>query len=170
MTIKQGGVGCGALVLALAAFGVYRVAMPWETYRFGGYLVQRNRWTERVRLRVGETWQGSLDDTPTAVALPVSELARLHFSNWAWGRHGYLCGTATVMGSQPVQGRLAFLVNVDDSFSGKRRVIEAERALRCNVRFVPGAPQPFVLNTAMTAPADGEKFRVTLVPVTAVNQ
>lgn len=169
MNIKNFGIGCGVIVIALLVFLVYRLANPWEPMHFNGYEVQRNRFTERVRLRVEDTWVESLDNNPSADAIPENELKRAKLSDLAFGPHGYLCGKITVAGDKPLQGRLALLITVKQKANGKRRIIESERAMRCNVDWSPGV-HPFVLNTGMTPPSSAEKFAVTVTQVNAIDR
>ncbi len=165
MTIKTFGIGCGAVAAGLLVFLGYRIANPWESFPFRGYEVRRHRLTERVQVKTGEGWKPALNNDPYAPAVPEADLARVRLDDVAFGPRGYFCGKAVVSGKKPVKGRLAFLINVADIKSGKRRVIESERALRCNVDFQPGAPQIFVIHTDMTLPTMEEKYRVELVPV-----
>ena len=165
MTVKTFGMGCGVVVLALFVFLGYRLANPWELFHFSGYTVRRNRITERVQVQVGNTWQPALNNDPYASTVPLADMARIKMAQFAFGPRGYFCGKAMVTGNKPVTGRLAFLINVTTKVDGKRRVIESERALRCNVNFQPGPPQIFVIHTDMTPPSSAERFRVEIVPV-----
>ena len=165
MTIKTFGIGCGAVVLAVLTFAGYRLANPWETFRFSGYEVRRNRFTERVQLRTGDTWQPALNNDSYAPTVPEADLARIKLASFAFGERGYFCGTATVIGDKPVTGRLAFNITVRDKTTQRRRTIESERSLRCNVNFQPGASQSFVIHSDMTPPNRFEKFVVVIVPV-----
>lgn len=168
MTIKTFGIGCGIVALGLLVFLGYRIANPWETFVFSGYEVRRHRLTERAEVKVGETWQVALNNDPYAPAVSEADLARVKVVDAAFGPHAYFCGKVTVSGNKPVTGRLAFLINVAEVKTGKRRTIQSERALRCNVDFKPGPPQIFLVNTDMTLPTREEKYRVELVPVRSV--
>jgi hypothetical protein len=168
MTIKTFGIGCGAVVLGLLVFLGYRVANPWEFFTFSGYEVRRNRLTERIEVKTGDTWQVALNNDPYAPTVSEADLARVKLVDAAFGPNAYFCGKVTVSGNKPVVGRLAFLINVADIKTGKRRTIQSERALRCNVNFKPGPPQTFVIHTDMTLPTRDEKYRVELIPVRAV--
>ncbi len=165
MTIKTFGIGCGTVVLALLVFLGYRIANPWEPFRFSGYEVRRNRLTERVQIKVGDAWQPALNNDPYAATVPEGDLARIKLSDLAFGPRGYFCGKATVLGKKPVTGRLAFNITVTNKDDQKRRVIESERSLRCNVNFQPGSPQIFVIHSDMTPPTEKERFAVIIVPV-----
>lgn len=167
MTIKSFGIGCGAVTLGLFVFLGYRLANPWEAFPFQGYEVRRHRLTERVQVKAGDDWLPALNNDPYAPAVAEVDLRRVQLTDVAFGPRGYFCGKAVVSGDKPVKGRLAFLINVADIKSGKRRTIESERALRCNVDLRPGPPQIFVIHTDMTLPTREEKYRVELVPVRA---
>ncbi len=170
MTVRTLGWGCGGAVAALLMFLGYRLANPWEHFSFRGYEVERNRLTERVRVKVGDGWQYALNNAPYAPTVSEADLARVSLTRIEFGPRGYLCGVATVKGDKPISGRLAFLINVAEIESGKRRTIESERALRCNVAFAPGVPNVFVIRTDMTPPTMQEKYRVQLIPMNAVRE
>lgn len=165
MTIKTFGIGCGAVAVGLLVFLGYRIINPWEMFAFSGFEVRRHRITERIEVKVGEKWEVALNNDPYAPPVSEADLARVKLVDAAFGPHAYFCGKVTVTGNKPVTGRLAFLINVADIKTGKRRTIQSERALRCNVNFKPGPPQTFVIRTAMTLPTRDEKYRVELIPV-----
>ena len=167
MTIKTFGIGCGAVVLAVLTFAGYRLANPWETFRFSGYEVRRNRLTERVQIHTDGAWQPALNNDSYSPTLSERDIARVKLRNLAFGPRGYFCGQASVTGNTPVAGRLAVNITVRDRNGGRRRTIESERSLRCNVSFRPGVPQTFVIHSDMTPPNRLEQFAVILVPIRA---
>ena len=77
MNIKSFAIVCGVAAFCLLLFGIYRVAAPWQTMRFAGYEVQRNRITEQVRIRVGDSYEGALNSGPVGDSLSESDLARV---------------------------------------------------------------------------------------------
>lgn len=170
MTIKTFGIGCGAVLLAVTGFVGWRVAMPWETFTFGGYEVRRNRITEKAQLKIGDSWANALNTNrfdQSAPNVPESELPRVNLSKLAFGERGYFCGVMTATGTTPIAGRLAVNITVRDTFTKRRREIESERSLRCNVSLAPGVPQTFLLQTDMTVPRKTETFEAKLVPIRA---
>lgn len=157
----------GVLLGSMAAVvtivgGIFWAINAWEYQQIGESQVRRHLVRGVVEIKRDNHWKAPFIVDPRAPLLTRDDLKRITISDIRWGDAGLLCATATTTPGKPLEGRLAFVIEITETGNGKRI---RDRGIRQTLAWQGGAKIPFVLPTDLFKPIRNQTTLVHLEPI-----
>jgi hypothetical protein len=149
--------GLGLFVLTVG--GIFWAINAWEYQTLGDSHVRRHLVRGVVEIERNGRWEAPFIVDPRAPLLRAEDLKRIKLSNFHWGEAGLLGATATITPGKKLEGRLAFVVQVNETKKGAR---VRDRGLRQTIAWSGGTEIPFVLSTGLFKPIRNQETLVHL--------
>ena len=154
----MGSVGAFLVVVG----GLFWAVNAWEYQQIGDSQVRRHLVRGIVQIERAGRWEAPFIVDPRAPLLTREDLKRITLSDIRWGDAGLLCATATTSPGKPLEGRLAFVIEITETGNGKQ---VRDRGIRQTLAWPGGAKIPFVLPTDLFKPIRNQKTLVHLEPI-----
>jgi hypothetical protein len=148
-------VGLAALVIVVGS--VVGVLNAWEHQQLGPHQIRRQLVFGQVQLLRDGKWESSFIVDPRAPLLSAEDVRRVTISDIHWGEAGLLGAIANVAPGKPLNGRLVFVIEIQETRDGKRI---RDRGIRETIAWQGGTKVPIVLSTGLFKPIQKQKTTV----------
>jgi hypothetical protein len=160
--VKRPFLWAGITALIVLVGGTFWAINAWEYQQIGESHVRRHLVRGIVEIEKDGQWRAPFITDPRAPLLTRDDIKRITLSDIRWGDAGLLCATATVAPGKPLEGRLAFVVEIQETNNGKRI---RDRGIRQTIAWKGGTKIAFVLPTDLFRPIRNQQTLVHIEPI-----